>query len=226
MPSTPQRPGLWAGFRATLPVALGCMPFGVAYGAVAAASLSPWQTSLMSLTVFAGTAQFIAASMLAQGSALLPIWATCALVNLRLVLLSAAISPYLRGVAAGQRLASAHALTDESFAVSLTAFRTHDARPIYLVGSGLAIFVLWQAATVLGRLAGALIPQGYGLEYALSASIICLLFMLVRGRRQWAVALLAVALALLGRQVLPDAWVVMVATLLAATAGLGLRRWL
>ncbi|NLX36765.1 MAG: branched-chain amino acid ABC transporter permease [Chloroflexi bacterium] len=221
-----ERPGLWAGFRATLPVALGCVPFGLAYGAVAAASLSPWQTSLMSLTVFAGTAQFVAVSMLAQGADLLSVWFTCVLVNLRLLLLSAAVSPHLQGIGAAQRLASAQALTDESFAVSLGAFRTHDAKPVYLVGSGLAIYLFWQIATLVGRLASGLIPQGFGLEYALSASLICLLFMLVHSRRQWVVALLAIVLALVSRLWLPDAWVVLAATMIAATVGLGLKRWL
>ena len=59
---------VWRGLRATIPVALGVAPFGVAYGTVAAASMAPWQAQLMSLTVFAGTAQFIAASSLSEGA--------------------------------------------------------------------------------------------------------------------------------------------------------------
>lgn len=214
-----------AGFRAGLPVAAGCAPFGVAYGAVAAATLSPAQTLLMSTTVFAGTAQFVAASMLAQGSSLLPVLLTCALVNLRLLLLSAAISPHLRGLRLAPRLLSAFMLTDESFAVSVAAFRERHVGPGFVAGAGLSVFVLWQAASVVGRLAGSLIPQGYGLEYALAASLICLLFMLVRNRRQWAVALLAILLTLGVRQILPDAWVVLVATLIATTVGLRFKRW-
>jgi len=219
------RAAFWHGFRASLPVAIGCTPFAIAYGAVAAGALSIGQTSLMSLTVFAGTAQFIAVSMLAQGSALLPVLVTGALVNVRLVLLSAAISPHLRGISTARRLLSAQALTDETFALSVTAFRQLSARPTYLLGSGLALYLFWQAASLLGRVAGGLVPQGFGLEYALPASVICLLSMLVRTRRQWAVAILAMGLTLLARQFLPSAWVVLVATVCAATLGMGLRRW-
>ncbi|MEA3407412.1 MAG: AzlC family ABC transporter permease [Chloroflexota bacterium] len=51
------------GVRGTLPLALGVAPFGIAYGTVAVEAMRPWQASLMSLTVFAGTAQFVAASL-------------------------------------------------------------------------------------------------------------------------------------------------------------------
>lgn len=220
-----KRAPFWAGFVATLPVAAGCAPFGVAYGAAAAATLPLWQTSLMSVAVFAGTAQFIAASMLAQGSTWLPVLVTCALVNLRLVLLSAAISPNVRGAGIIRRALAAQMLTDESFAVSMAGYRKGERGPAYLIGSGLSLFLIWQAATVVGRVAGEFVPQGLGLEYALPASLICLLFLLVRNKRQWAVAALAVGLVLVGRNVLPTAWVTPVATVMAASIGLGARRW-
>ena len=87
---------LWKGLKATLPIALSVAPFGIAYGAVASRSLAPWQVGLMSLTVFAGTAQFVAASMLAQGTAYLPILITGILLNVRLVLMSAALTPHVK----------------------------------------------------------------------------------------------------------------------------------
>lgn len=219
------RSDLQAGFLATLPVALGCAPFGIAYGAIAASTLHLWQTSLMSMTLFAGTAQFVAASMLAQGASFWPILLTCALVNLRLVLLSAAMAPKMQGASKGLRLLAAQALTDESFAVSMASFRAAERQPVFLVGSGLAIFLVWQMATVIGRIGGELVPEGIGLEYALPASLICLLFMLVRNRRQWLVVGMSAALVLVTRRLVQDAWVLPLATMAAATLGLGSKRW-
>ena len=119
-----KRAPFWAGFVATLPVAVGCAPFGVAYGAAAAATLPLWQTSLMSVAVFAGTAQFIAASMLAQGSTWLPVLVTCALVNLRLVLLSAAISPHVRGAGLLRRTLAAQMPVLSWWALAVVLTRT------------------------------------------------------------------------------------------------------
>ena len=77
----PMRHCIWRGVRATIPVALSVVPFGVAFGTVAAGNMVPWQAQLMSLAVFAGTAQFIAASMLSEGAAYVPILLTGVLIK-------------------------------------------------------------------------------------------------------------------------------------------------
>lgn len=219
MPSSTVR-RLAIGFRATLPLALGCMPFGLAYGAVAHQSMAGWQVQLMSLTVFAGTAQFIGASMLAQGVSHLPILLTGLLLNLRLVLMSAALAPYLRRAPRWLHPLVAQMLTDESFAVTINAYDgSSEGDPLFAIGSGLAMYGLWQAATLAGVLLGATIPAGFGLEYALAASIVCLLFLLVRTRRMALVAALAAMLAIILQPLVSATWSVMVGTLLAATLG-------
>jgi 4-azaleucine resistance transporter AzlC len=216
--NAPQR--LSKGFRATLPLALGCTPFGLAYGAVAHQSMAGWQVQLMSLTVFAGTAQFIGATMLAQGISYLPILITGLLLNLRLVLMSAALAPHLRRAPRLLHPLIAQMLTDESFAITINAYDcSPEGDPLFAIGSGLAMYVLWQLATAAGVLLGATIPAGYGLEYALSASIVCLLFLLVRTRRMAAVAALGALLSILLQPLVSATWSVMVGTLLAATWG-------
>jgi 4-azaleucine resistance transporter AzlC len=217
---------VWRGFRATVPVALSIMPFGIAYGAVASQSMAPWRGVLMSVLVFAGTAQFVTASMLAQGSGCLPILITALLLNLRLILLSAAISPHIRHAPASLQPLFAHMLTDESFAVSMAEFECRPASPWFFIGSGLTIFGFWQMATVTGLFLGSSLPQGVGLEYALPATLVCLIFMLVRGRRGVVVAILAASLSLALLPVVSSTWSVMVATLVAATVGVLWNRWL
>jgi 4-azaleucine resistance transporter AzlC len=210
---------VWRGVRATLPVALGVMPFGLAYGAVAVTAMHPLQGMLMSLTVFAGTAQFITASMVAQGAAFLPVLITGLFINLRLILLSAAITPKIEAAPRRLRPALALVLTDESFAVSMAEFERGPADPLFALGSGLAIYTAWQVATVAGLTVGANIPGGLGLEYALAGSLICLLFLLVRSLRPALVAVGAAILSLALRPLVGGTWCVMTATLLAATVG-------
>jgi predicted branched-subunit amino acid permease len=213
------------GFYATVPVALAAMPFGLAYGAIASDSMAPWQVSLMSLTVFAGTAQFIAASMINAGAAYWTVWIAGVLINLRMVLMSAALSPYLGEVPRRRQWLIGHLLTDESFAVTISEFETRGANPLFPIGSGLAIFVAWQVSTLAGIFVGARIPAGFGLEFALSASLICLLFLLVRGRDMAVVAGLSAGLAVALRPLVPNAWTTLAATILAATLGMVFKRW-
>jgi len=217
-------PHVWRGARATLPIALSVAPFGVAYGTVAATTMMPWQAQLMSLTVFAGTAQFIAASMLSEGAAYLPVLLAGVLINLRLLLLSAALAPHVAAAPRAAQPLLAQLLTDESFAVSMAAFEGRGADWRFFVGSGLAIYGIWQAATAVGMAFGAAIPAGLGLDFALPASLICLLFLLVRGRRAAVVALASAGLSLALALVLPQTWNVMAATLVTATVGAAWKR--
>ena len=216
---------LWKGLKATLPIALSVTPFGIAYGAVASRSLAPWQAGLMSLTVFAGTAQFVAASMLAQGTAYLPILITGILLNVRLVLMSAALTPHLKRAPRALYPIMAQLLTDETFAVSMAAFERGLDDPLFFVGSGIALYSIWQLATWVGLTFGAALPPGLGLEYALPGSLICLLFLLVRDRRAALIAVLAAVLSLALRPLVSGTWSTMSATLIAATLGVIWKRW-
>jgi len=225
MPQAASWPRLWRGFRATLPLTLSVAPFGLAYGAVASQGMAPWQAQLMSLTVFAGTAQFIAASMIAQGAAYLPVLLTGVLINMRLVLMSAALTPHVKGAPRRLYPIIAQLLTDESFAVSMAEFERRPSDPWFFIGSGLAIFIPWQIVTALGAAFGAGLPAGWGLEYALPGSLICLVFLLVRGRRAALVSLLAAGLSLLLRPVVSGTWSTMAATVVAANLGVAWKRW-
>lgn len=215
---------VWRGVRATLPIALSIMPFGLAYGTVAATAMKPWQAQLMSLTVFAGTAQFIAASMLAEGASYLPVLLTGVLINLRLLLLSAALAPRLASAPRALQPLLAQLITDESFAVSLAEFERGDPDWRFFVGSGLTLYGVWQVATAVGLAFGAAIPSGLGLEFALPASLMCVLLLLVRGRRAAVVAGASAALSLALALILPETWNVMAATLVAATVGAAWKR--
>lgn len=85
------------GARDMLPMLLGAMPFGIIFGSLAgAAGLAPWQTFGMSALVFAGSAQFIAISLLAGGAGIAVVLLTTLVVNLRHALYSASLQPHVR----------------------------------------------------------------------------------------------------------------------------------
>ena len=117
-----------ARFSRHCTVALSVVPFGIAYGAIASQGMALWQGWLMSVVVFAGTAQFVTASMVSQET-YVPILVTALLLNLRLVLLSAAVSPHVRQAPKTLQPLVAHMLTDESFAVSMAEFEQRPTIP-------------------------------------------------------------------------------------------------
>ena len=113
-----------AGAGKALPVVLGYLPLGFAYGALASlAGISLPYIVLMSLLVFAGSGQFIAVNMYAAGAGSLSIIATVFLVNLRHLLMSASLSPYLQKFPRQSLPLVAFGLTDENYALACGEFK-------------------------------------------------------------------------------------------------------
>ena len=122
--STPRSEFL-AGMRDTIPMDVGSLPFGIIFGAVAVnAGLSPFGAQSMSLFVFAGSAQFIAAGLVAQNVSALFIVVTTFVVNLRHALYSATLAPYLRHVKARWLPLMGFTLTDETFVIVFKPLRS------------------------------------------------------------------------------------------------------
>ncbi|MBN1965719.1 MAG: AzlC family ABC transporter permease, partial [Anaerolineae bacterium] len=89
---TTRRSAFFAGVRALLPILLGTTPFGMIYGIAAIeAGLSPAEALGMSLIVFAGSSQFVAAGLFGAGAPGPVIVATTFIVNLRHMLYSASL---------------------------------------------------------------------------------------------------------------------------------------
>jgi 4-azaleucine resistance transporter AzlC len=112
------------GTGAAWPVCIGYLPLGMALGVLAQKSgLTPLQIGLMSVMVFAGSAQFIAISMIQGGTSPAAIIFTVFMVNFRHFLMSSALAVPLKGVNRLFLSFFAYGITDESFAVNITRFR-------------------------------------------------------------------------------------------------------
>lgn len=166
-----------AGVRAELPILVGVAPFGMIFGAVAvAAGLPNALAAAMSSVIFAGSAQFIAAELIAAGTPFIVLLTTTLVVNLRHLLYSASLAPHVRHLPARWRLLLAYLLTDEAYAVTIVHYNESLApaavRHWYFLGAGLALWATWQAATVAGIFLGALVPPGWSLDFALALTFI------------------------------------------------------
>lgn len=190
------------GARDILPLVVGAVPFGIIFGTLASgAGLSPWQTMGMSALVFAGSAQFIAITLLAGGVGALIVLLTTFVVNLRHALYSASMQPFVRHLPAHWRMPLAFWLTDEAYAVIQHRYaREDDSRykHWFFLGAGLTMYLNWQASTAVGIAFGRAVPDlaSWGLDFAMIATFIGIAVPMMRTRPQVASAAVAALVAL------------------------------
>lgn len=217
-----------AGFVATLPLWLGAAPFGAVYAVTAlAAGLSPGQTLLMSLIVFAGASQFTAAVLVAAGAAPLAIVLTTLVVNARHLLLAASLAPFVRTERPLTKALLAFQLTDESYALGIRRFLEGRGSTAFQFGANVSLYVCWQFSTIAGILLGALIPDpnAYGLGLVFPLTFIALLVPLLREAARagdsltLVVAALAAILSVGGAVLLPGQWYLLIAGVVASGLG-------
>ena len=190
----------WAGVRAEAPLLVGGFPFGMIYGALALnAGLTVSASQMMSSIVFAGSAQFVAAQLIHDAAPGFVIILTIAVVNLRHMLYSASLAPYLESVSMRWKVLLSYLLTDEAYAPTIIKYE-RDGKTThghwFLFGAGLALWVDWQVSTALGIFLGAAIPDSWSLDFALPLTFIAMVVPVLKGRPYVAAALSAGVMAL------------------------------
>lgn len=214
------------GFSASWPICLGYIPIGVAFGVLAQkAGFTPVETGFMSLFVFAGSSQFIAVSMFSAGAGAVSIIATAFVVNLRHLLMSSTLSLFLNHSGRKKLFAFAYGITDESFAVNLSKFKTGDWDINRALVVNFSANIMWIVSTVAGGYGGQFIkPHSFGMDYALIAMFICLLVYQLKGRLYVFTALVAGISAVLLSLWLRGNSYVIIASVIAAGAGVFIKR--
>ena len=191
----------WAGVRGELPLLVGVFPFGLIYGALALGSgLTPAAAQGMSSIVFAGSAQFIAAELVRGGAPGLVIVLTMAVVNLRHMLYSASVAPYVQRLPARWKTLLAYLLTDEAYAVTILHYEQEGADPDghwFFLGAGAALWTCWQISSAMGIFLGAAIPASWPMDFAIPATFIAMVVPALKDKPAAAAALAAGATALL-----------------------------
>jgi len=217
-----------AGLVSTLALAPGVIAFALVYGfAARQVGLSSGQTWLMSLAVFAGAAQFSALQVWSTSGGGMVVLVTL-VVNLRYLLMSASIAPYLRGLSRGRRMLAAFTLSDESYALATARYAAGSGSSAYLLGANLGLYFQWGMASLAGALLGRALPDlgPYRLDLIFPLAFLGLLVPLVRDRISLAVAVVAGGLALAGSVLLPGKWYIVLSGLAASLVGVASEvRW-
>jgi 4-azaleucine resistance transporter AzlC len=217
-----QMKNFWAGARAEIPLLIGVFPFGMIYGALALnAGLSPAAAQMMSSMVFAGSAQFITAQLVHESTPGFVIVLTIAVVNLRHMLYSASLAPYLASLPTRWKALLSYLLTDEAYAPTILHYEKNGVTPHahwFWFGAGCALWIFWQISTAVGVFLGAAIPESWSLDFALPLTFIAMLVPVLRGHPGIAAALSAGVVALLAFS-LPYKFGLIVAALVGILVG-------
>lgn len=184
-----------AGLRDQVPFILGIIPFGLITGAAASsAGVDPWLGMAMSVIMFAGAAQLAAISLMAQNAPGVIVVLTVLVVNLRMMMYSAAIAPYFRHTPRLRKWLFAYLLTDQAFALLTTKFdkqRVPRHVDAYYFGATSAMWWVWQASVAIGIFAGTLVPAKWSLDFAIPLVFLSLVLPALQTRSHWAAAIAA-----------------------------------
>jgi predicted branched-subunit amino acid permease len=217
--------GCLRGARHTLPLLPGIVVFAGAFGAAAVQKgLSLGQALGLSAFVFAGASQMVALELWREAwtpAATLAIVALTGVINARMILMGAAIQPWLSTQPVLRTALNLFFLTDANWLIGVR-HRAEGGRDVgVLFGAGVTLWVVWVLATLPGYLVGALVadPQRFGLDLVMPIFFAAMLVPFWKGwrpARPWAIA---GAVALLVHAVTPGYAFIIVGALAGAAAG-------
>lgn len=212
-----------AAMRQGLSIGIATGAYGLSFGALAVVGgLSVWQTIALSALMFTGASQFAFAGIFAVGGSPLAAFTTSTMLGLRHVSYGALLAPTLRPMPPFRRMLAAELTIDESTAVAL-AQPTPSSRRTGFWWGGVSVYILWNAFTIIGALAGTRIgnPNAWGLDAAAAAAFLGLLWAHLKTPHARWTAALAGLLTLAMTPFLPAG----LPLLLAAAAAVAIGEW-
>ncbi len=216
------------GVKTGIPIAIGYIPIAIAFGILARSEGVPiYITSIMSLMVYAGASQFVAVNLLGLGAGFGEIVLTTFILNLRHLLMTAAVSQRIEDKVSGKwRALLAFGITDETFSIAAVQ-KDKKLDHMFILGLNIVAFSSWNIGTLIGVTLGSIIPttlqQSMGI--ALYAMFIGLLVPSLKKSRPVLIVALIAALShsiLVWAPFLPSistGWSIIIATIISAMSG-------
>jgi 4-azaleucine resistance transporter AzlC len=211
------------GMRVFVPLAISIAAYGLVWGVLAGqAGLSLSEVALMSGLVFAGASQFVALQLWTPAA--LPVGAiilAVAIVNLRLMLMSATLRRLFASLPRWRALLAMFFVSDEGWALTIAEVNKGRGTIGFFLGTGVACWLSWFFPTTIGRLIGAAIsdPTAYGFDFAFIATFIALLLGMWQGRTSILPWLVAALVAIATAKLVPGHWYVITGGLAGSFAG-------
>jgi predicted branched-subunit amino acid permease len=217
------------GFKEIVGPSLGIAAWALVTGvAMVKTGLSVPLAVLMSLVVYAGSAQLAALPLIAAGAPLWVLWATASCMNLRFVIFSAQWRNYFGHLPRAQRLALTYLATDLNYVLFLKRFPDPSPKPgqiPYFLGSVSWSWLCWQVPAWIGIALADRVPADWGLSFAGVLALLGLAYSTLSGRNSWIASGIAAAAAVVAFD-LPLRLNVVVAIAAGVAVGMLLdRRW-
>lgn len=218
------------GIYDALPTIFSYISVAIAFGIIAkSAGLNFWLIIMISMFTYAGSSQFVMISMLATNAPILSIVIAVFLVNARMIIMSMVIAPYFKNDSLTKNIWLGTLLTDESFAVSVNKlnYTNRTLNFTWYNSVNLFSFLIWLLSTIIGSWIGNLIPnpKAFGLDFAVVAMFIGLLYMQVISdntlSKMLQISLIFVVFALVyfGLIIIPANLLLIVITFITCTLG-------
>lgn len=172
-----------AGVKDGLPTLFGIAAWGLVVGvAMVKTGLTVPQALGMTLLVFAGSAQLASLPLIVANAPIWVIFATALVVNLRFVIFSVLLGPHFSHLSWKQRFYLGYISGDMSVALFLQRYPDPTPAPgklSYLKGLLYPNWIAWQAGSVAGIFLGSAVPPEWGLGFASTLAILCILVPMV-----------------------------------------------
>lgn len=195
------------------------VPIGLLWGTLAAAKgISPLEAVLMSVIVFAGSAQFVAVDMWRDPVPALLLTFTALIINVRHVLMSASLSRHVEAIPRVWHPLLAYFLVDESWALAERRVLETPLTLAYYLGITLPLAATWWISTGVGAMLGRALgdPSAYGIDFAFSAMFIAILMGFWKGPRTAGVLAASGIVAALTHLAVPGPWYIVAGGLAGA----------
>ncbi len=215
------------GMKDALPIVLGYLPLGFAFGVLAKdVGMTVSQATMMSVLCFTGAGQYIAIGVMQAGGAIITIIMANLLVNIRYLLFATSTVPYLKDrVPPLTASLLSYGLTDETYAVAMNHYQDYPATSSYLAGLNLTSHLGWISSSLLGAILGSFITNTdkFGLGFALPAMYTCLLVMMINRKSDIylavSTAVICLAIGYLAPAMMGNLSNIILATIIGATLG-------
>ena len=188
------------GIRAGSPSLIGIAAWGLVTGiAMIKSGFTLAQALGMTFFVFAGSAQLAALPLIVLSAPIWVIFLTGFMVNLRFVIFSVIIAPHFTHLKFRQKAFWGYMTGDVSMIYFMQRFPTEQPEPgkfAYMKGLFVANWAAWQFGSVAGIFLGNMIPQSWGVGFAGTLAIMCVLLPMILNRATLVGVIAASAVAL------------------------------
>jgi len=189
------------GIKTGVPTLFGIGAWGLVVGvAMIKSGLTVPQALGMTLFVFAGSAQLASLPLIAASAPIWVIFATAVVVNLRFVIFSALLAPHFASLPWRQRLMLGYVAGDMTVAIYLQRYpeiRPEPGKLSYLKGLLYPNWAAWQVGSIAGIFLGNMVPTEWGLGFAGTLAIVCILVPMVASKPALCGVLVAAAVSVL-----------------------------